>query len=370
MRAAFRTDASIEIGIGHLMRCLTLAEELRARGVDCLFICREHAGHRNDLVRARGFNLVGLPAPDLQDVSASGRETATAYASWLGTRPDEDVAQTALALDGMRPDWLIVDHYALDDAWEKRARRWVERIMVIDDLADRRHDPDLLLDQNLGRHAEDYAGLVRQGCSLLIGPGNALLRPEFAQLRDLSLARRQKPKLEHIMVSMGGVDSQNATGCVVRALEKTKLPAHCRTTIVMGGKAPWLAAVSAQARQSSRPITVLTDVENMAQLMADSDLAIGAAGSTSWERCCLGLPSLIVVLAENQRSIAAALAESGAATLLGGVDDDAIDKKLVAHLDRLGSEPHALSGMSMVARSIADGRGASLVAERMKAMGQ
>jgi UDP-2,4-diacetamido-2,4,6-trideoxy-beta-L-altropyranose hydrolase len=195
-------------------------------------------------------------------------------------------------------------------------RACCKHLLVIDDLANRAHDCDLLLDQNLGRCEADYANLIKPHVPKLIGPNYALLRPEFRKLRGYSLGRRIHPKLSKILISMGGIDIDNITLKVLDALQSSNLPEGIQINVVMGSHAPWLQEVQEMALKMSRPTRVLVGVSNMAQIMADSDLAIGAAGGTSWERCCLGLPTLLLVLAPNQYESALALEKAGAAILL------------------------------------------------------
>jgi len=195
----FRTDAALQIGTGHVMRCLTLAEALAERGAHCRFVCREHSGNLMELIRDRGFDAIGLPVESGRlATEASSDEPIGAHATWLGADWAVDAEQACAALGDMDADWLIVDHYALDVRWERSLRSRCRRLMVIDDLADRIHDCDLLLDQNLGREPRDYAGLVPDCSAILVGPRFALLRPEFAALRDYSLNRRVIPKLKRV----------------------------------------------------------------------------------------------------------------------------------------------------------------------------
>ncbi len=291
------------------MRCLTLADALRERGAQSTFICRPHAGHLLDLIQQRGHTAKALaPADDAFTAPAD-----PTHAKWLGTDWASDASQTQQALGDQVVDWLVVDHYALDRRWEQALRPHAPRIMAIDDLADRPHDCDLLLDQNLGRQSKDYGGLLSRDTQTLIGPAFALLRPEFALWREHSLQRRVQTQLQNLLITMGGVDQANATGQVLDALTHCEPPTDMRITVVMGATAPWLEQVQAQAMTMPRPTQVLVGVNNMAQLMAESDLCIGAAGSTSWERCCLGLPAIQLVLAANQKEAALALTEMSAA---------------------------------------------------------
>lgn len=363
MKIIFRTDASLQIGTGHVMRCLTLADALQAAGAQCHFICREHPGNLIEQIRQRGFVVGSLPAGS-EDVAlnVSADVAQTNYAAWLGADWATDAAQTKVGAGETAVDWLIVDHYALDVRWEQALRPLCRKLMVIDDLADRTHDCDLLLDQNLGRDVEDYNQLVPEDCVVLVGPHYALLRPEFAALREESLRRRAIPQLRHLLITMGGVDQADATGSVLEALQDCPLPADMRVTVVMGPHAPWFERIQLLAAQMLQPTEVRCNIQNMAQLMADTDLAIGAAGSTSWERCCLGLPTLIVVLAENQRKGAAALERSGSAKVLGGLDDIS---RTFRPVFSLLTTTDALRQLSQASRLITDGQGVSRVKQAL-----
>lgn len=316
LRVAFRTDASIEIGTGHVMRCLTLAAALRERGASSVFLCREHEGNLLHFIAEQGHKVLVLPRNSDARL-ATGQKRAGGeppHAHWLGTNWETDVADSLKALsEGSLFDWMVVDHYGLDARWEEALRPAVDRLMAIDDLADRPHDCDLLLDQSLGRSAADYAALVPQAATVLTGPRYALLRPEFARLRAESLARREQPRLQSILVTLGGVDKDNATERVLEALDGASLPDDVVITVVMGPKAPWLHAVRARAARMRHPTEVLVGVSDMARLMAESDFAIGAGGTTTWERCALGLPAVQVSLAENQREINLAIGRAQAA---------------------------------------------------------
>ena len=361
----FRADASVQIGTGHIMRCLTLADALREKGHACHFICREHLGNLIAAIRQREFHVHTLPITEdgggVEEGSSEIAAAEPAHVHWLGASWEADARQSRAIIRELDPAWLVVDHYALDARWESAVRSGVLRLLVIDDLADRSHEADLLLDQNLGRESDDYSSLVPKGCRLLIGPRYALLRPEFARLREKSLRRRQSPCLKRVLVTMGGVDKDNATGTVLNALRHCPLPEDAEIEVVMGGNAPWLESVRRQAATMPRKTTIRVDVRDMAMRMLDADLAIGAAGSTSWERCCLGLPAVMVVLAENQRSIAEALANLGACVYLDDVNN--VDQLP----DRWGSltELGALDAMSKASASVTDGEGVARMCQQM-----
>ncbi|MDB4210951.1 UDP-2,4-diacetamido-2,4,6-trideoxy-beta-L-altropyranose hydrolase [Ascidiaceihabitans sp.] len=346
---AFRADASLDIGTGHIMRCLTLANALHANGERCLFICRQHPGNLIELITDAGFETLILP------VAAAGKS----HKDWLRVNWRADVELSGNALQGLVVDWLVVDHYALDANWESAMRPRCKQLMVIDDLADRLHDCDLLLDQNLGHTVEDYAGLVPKACCLLVGTEYTMLRPEFSQMREYSLKRRANPSLDHILITMGGVDQNNATGQVLEALEASVLPENSRVTVIMGPHAPWLKEIKRIVVAMPWEVDVKVGVNNMAKLMADSDLAIGAAGSTAWERCCLGLPSLILVLAENQKVIAEALHDRTAAIKMCDISKLSTSIPTGADLAQIGQR----------ASILVDGQGVKRVRAAMECIG-
>jgi UDP-2,4-diacetamido-2,4,6-trideoxy-beta-L-altropyranose hydrolase len=363
LKLAFRADASLDIGIGHVMRCLTLADALKQEGSECHFICRQHQGHLLETIRRRGHKAHALPAADERSSAPTGQEQLPAHAAWLGCEWRTDAAQTRKILADIEPDWLVVDHYALDTNWEGEARPFCRKLMVIDDLADRPHTCDLLLDQTLGRTPEDYRGLVGNTCTILAGSGYALLRPEFAAWRDRSLKRRSRPELHHILVSMGGVDPRNVTGEILEALAGSPQAHGCRVSVVIGSRAPWLVKVQEQARTMPFPTEVHVDLGDMARLMASADLAVGAAGTTSWERCCLGLPALVLVLAENQRSSAEALERAGAAVTLDA--GRGLISELRSALDQYGRYEKLLA-LARAASGIVDGNGANRVLRHLR----
>ena len=202
----FRVDASLQMGTGHVMRCLTLADALKIKGAVCHFICREQLGDLITRTRERGYQVHTLPVENVVVSEVDDEETydnnKPAHSHWLGTRWKTDAELTSVILENLRPDWLVVDHYALDAHWESEVRKNCKKLMVIDDLADRMHDCDLLLDQTFGRIEDTYKPWVPQQCKLLTGSKYSLLRPEFAALRQFSLQRRENPKLEHILITM------------------------------------------------------------------------------------------------------------------------------------------------------------------------
>ncbi|MBR9814891.1 UDP-2,4-diacetamido-2,4,6-trideoxy-beta-L-altropyranose hydrolase [bacterium] len=355
MNFVFRTDASREIGTGHVMRCLALAHALRKQGAGCHFVTRELPGSLAGRIEGEGFAVTRLPAPQ-----GEVPEGPPAHAHWAGVEWAQDAEETRAVLDGVAPDWLVVDHYAFDARWQREARPTGTRLMVIDDLADRPHEADLLLDQNLGRTATDYDGLVPESCPRMIGPRYALLRPEFAAARAEALAARAGRGLKRMLISMGGVDGADATSAVLTALRGSPLPGDLRITVIMGSNAPALERVKVLAQDMHRPTEVAVDVSDMAAHMAAADLAIGAAGATTWERCCLGLPSIIVKIADNQAEIAQSLVAGGAALYAGPLQAPNFAANLQEAVVVAGN-PARLANLSTTAAAISDGDGVGRV---------
>lgn len=310
MNVAIRVDASIAIGSGHVMRCLTLADALSQYGAEITFICRPHTGNLIEKIKQKGYPVCELAPPTEQT------DSTLFHSAWLGATQSIDANETAKALGDTGVDWLIVDHYGIDAEWQQVLRVHCKKLFVIDDLGDRNHDCDVLLDQNYGSTPEKYRERVPEYCTLLIGPVYTLLRPEFAQWREYSLERRKHNRVKHLLINLGGIDVKNVTSKILDALNTTEIPTLETITVVMGSTAPHIDAVKQAARNSKHQVSVQVDVQNMAEVMANSDLAIGAAGSTTWERCALGLPTILLVLAENQLEIAKHIASYGAAAYI------------------------------------------------------
>ena len=315
MRVVFRVDASLQIGTGHVMRCLTLAQVLKENGASVEFICRKHEGSLIDKIHLSGFNVNELEV--LEEIEVDDK---LAHSHWLGATQQQDAGACIDIFKVKKTDWLIVDHYALDEQWQKRLKPYYEKLMVIDDLADRKYQCDVLLDQNFGRTSQDYKDLVPASAKFLMGSEYALLRPEFEKYRQYSLDRRKDEKFKKLLVNMGGADQDNITGKVIERLQTAKLPKDVEITVVMGKTAPHLASVITSANKLPYRSEVKVDVDNMAELMANADIAIGASGATTWERCCLGLPTIQLITAYNQEFIARKLNKINAIKLVE-IDD-------------------------------------------------
>lgn len=342
------------------MRCLTLADSLRTQGAKVQFICRKHKGDLIELIESRSYHVFVLDSSQTSTCRDSGEKLH--HSHWLEGSQQQDVRACNSILHDIQPDWLIVDHYALDYRWESAAKTNCKKLMVIDDLADREHICDLLLDQTYSRRRNDYSRLVSESSIMLLGAEYALLRPEFAQWREFSLKRRVMPQLKNLLVNLGGADPNNITGDVLEIIGKCGLSSEQKVVVVMGPTSPHLAAVRQLAQTLPFRTEVLFNVSNMAELMANSDLAIGAAGATTWERCCLGLPSILLVLADNQKNIAKVLQ---AKQIIETVAVDSLSV-LCAKIDKISS---ALTGYSENAAKVTDGMGIKRVVDMMESHG-
>jgi len=300
MNIAFRVDASAQSATGHIMRCVALADAFRERNVNVLFLSRHMPQHIRDLLTDRGYEFADLGS------APAGPPDELPHAAWLGTTQAADAAASSRALSDRRWDWLIVDNYALDCRWESALRPAVQRIAAIDDIANRRHDCDVLLDQNFYADMNDrYIGKVPPHCQMLLGPRFALLRQEFRRLRESVGARSGSVK--RVLIFFGGVDAGNYTGLAITALADSGLTG-IRVDVVIGATHPARQPIESQCRRLGFDLHVQTD--RMAELMAQADMAVGAGGGAVWERCCLGLPSLAISAAGNQsRQIADAAGE-------------------------------------------------------------
>lgn len=349
----FRVDSSSQMGTGHVVRCLTLAQKLRERGADAFFISREHPGNICSLIEGKGFDLYRLPA----GLAVTDSKASQGHGSWLGNSWAEDARQTVelLGTRPQRPDWLVVDHYAIDERWERFVKSSVDRVMVIDDLADRLHDCDLLLDQNLVDGLETrYAGKVPVSCDVLLGPKYALLQDDYLEQKKLKVA--SAGLLRRIFVFFGGADKENLTARSIAAFISLSRP-DIELDVVMSANSGHLPAIRSQLA-SHKNIRFHVNLPSLAALMCQADLAIGAGGTASWERLCIGLPALVVTLADNQRPIAAELNRRKLVRWLGDQHD--VTEQDIGNALREAIRDWPLAGFCD-GTGYVDGRGASRV---------
>lgn len=301
MNVVIRADASIHIGSGHIMRCLVLAHALKELGHTISFSSRPQQGDLIDFVRKRGFKVHELGTPVYWQTPVDSSD----YVAWLQVPWQEDAVSLIKQIDDV--DLLIVDHYSLNADWELLVKNSLScKVFVIDDLV-RKHHADLILDQTLLRDSKEYED-INPNSNVLTGCDFALLNPLFLDYRNEIL--KQNKALSRpikILVTMGGIDQPNATLRVLSALSAVKSNSRISVTVLLGPKAPHYFQVREFSLKHLEWITHIDFVDNMAELMSNSCIAIGAPGSTSWERACLGIPSVVIPLAENQTCIASNL---------------------------------------------------------------
>jgi UDP-2,4-diacetamido-2,4,6-trideoxy-beta-L-altropyranose hydrolase len=362
----FKMDASSLIGNGHLVRCLVLAEGLRQRGFRVEFLSRELPGHRCDWIEQKGFRVWRLPAsPSSLDFNPADCTT------WAGVAPDEDVTQTLDLLRGQQFSWLVIDHYALAEPQHRALAELARRVLVIDDLANRKYYCDLLLDATLNRHASAYAGRIPENCRLLLGTDYALLRSEFAALRKAAQQRRSNCLVPRkLLIACGATDPENISLQLLHALDGSEWTKALEVTVVLASNAVYVSEVR-RFCESRTWIRLLENVKDMAQLMVEQDLAVGAAGSGVWERACLGLPSLVVVTGIDQADIIRALDACSACLRATppGMGRSEIDPTFfLIQLHKLCTSPDIYSDLTQKSFALCDGLGVGRVVDAIVAV--
>jgi UDP-2,4-diacetamido-2,4,6-trideoxy-beta-L-altropyranose hydrolase len=343
----FRADASAALGSGHIVRCASLARALISAGARCSFVCRPTEGHLLDWLASQGLEAVGLPA-------------GTAHTD-PGFLEDATATADAVRRSVGRADWLVVDHYSLDATWERQLRSVACRIAALDDLADRPHAVDLLIDPNLQSGQQRYASVTDAGCQQLLGVRYALLRPEFVATAA-EPPRTRSPRVERLLACVGGTDPQNVLPVIVAAWKRLAEP-RPRLDIAVG---PGTANADAlrQLCGTLPDVHLHMPAHDMAKLMASADLMVCSAGSISWERCCVGTPALMVTTAGNQADNLRALVRQRAGISLGS-SADLNAPALAALLERLRIRTRLLQRIGRRARGLVDGHGARRVASLM-----
>jgi len=332
MRIAIRADASPTIGFGHVARCLALAEALVGDGHAVALFGVEPPAALRALAEK-----IGVPhfVVSSTDPRADAVASLAAIGRWGGT------------------DACVVDHHALGRDWEAAAREAGCAVAVIDDLG-REHDCDLLVDANAGVTADHYRGRVDPRTWLMLGPRYAMLRQGF---RDGHRQARVRRQVGRIVVSYGGTDP---TGETVKAIEALAQLGGITADVTVTSAQPRFERVRALAATAPH-LTLHVDRSDLECLLAEADLALGAAGVSALERACLGVPSIATVVADNQAAGASAMADAGAALLLGEAAS-VTPMRLRAAVEGLRACPDALARMSAHGLALVDGCGAARVA--------
>ena len=336
MNVLIRADASAVIGTGHIMRCLALAEQMHDKGWKVHFVCKELPGHMLAVIRRNGFEVSGIPL----DVSCAD------------TYVDAELTKQVIRANGPF-QWVIVDHYGLDEVWQRQIKSSVDHVMVIDDLANRRHHCDMLLDQNYNpKGAARYKGLIPEGCRRLIGPSYLLLRSSFYEMRDLMDLNRDRT-VRRILLFFGGSDP---TGETMKAIEAVHMidRSSLRFDVVVGDSNPMRDQIESACRALPN-IRFHCQVNEMASMMALADFSVGAGGVAMWERCFLGLPSAVVITADNQAESVEAAASREAIWPIG-MHTHVKSFDIADIILRAVESPHLLEQMSRNGLELVDSR--------------
>jgi len=289
VKIIIRADSSFNIGSGHIMRCLTLATELNKRGHNVEFICRDLPGNLIQYIDHAGFNVYTLPNNNTQN------KIKTVYES-LSHNWEEDAILTSEILKDLNAQIVILDHYAFDEKWENEIYQYVHQILVIDDLENRKHQCDFLLDQNFYFTKKNrYVDLVNQKTTKLFGPSFALLRDEFL----LNRKKIEEKSIKNILVYFGASDVTQETKKVLKALNNLSSSYELIIDVIVGISNREYEELVKEF-SAYKHITFYTQTNDFSSFMKKADLCIGAGGSTTWERCCIGLPSIVIPVAENQ----------------------------------------------------------------------
>jgi UDP-2,4-diacetamido-2,4,6-trideoxy-beta-L-altropyranose hydrolase len=295
----FRADASPVIGSGHVMRCLALARALAKKGANITFATRAYPGNKIEAIKSAGFSLITLPNnPDFSPQPEN-------YRTWLGAGQAEDLEKS---LSDQPWDWIVLDHYGADAEWQKSARATGAKLLVIDDDVHPAIDAEAILNTNLGASDQHYKSLSPNSLNLL-GPQFALIGEHIKKYRPSAHPRKT---IHHILISLGGYDHEGHCLAIARNLNP-----EYRLTILAGNDNPKWSELTSLAQSPGRTISLHALVQDIGAVISEADFCIGAGGSSNWERCCLGLPSALFSMAENQDKIVDSLGKAGVGIALG-----------------------------------------------------
>lgn len=361
MKAVFRLDSSQLIGTGHLMRCLALAEGLRKKKFEIYFVCRDLSGHVAERISLMSFHLLLLPRNVEFERTAMDQPE---YQQWLGTSQEEEYAQMLSVLKMLLDvTVVVVDHYALDISWERVVKPHTKLLMVIDDLANRPHDCDILLDQNYyKRSASRYQEWVSPSCQMLLGPAFALLRSTMVLHREEPFIKKD-PVIQSILIFMGGADRIGINLKIIKAIDQFYIEKFQGIKFcILIGNCSDLNAIEKIVKKKAN-FQLLTFTDPIEKLIKEHQLVIGGSGVSLLERCCLGVPSMVISIAENQVLIA----RDGHGKFLHyfGDQSEFNDGFFIEELCRLISNQGYLHSLALAGWQLVDGLGVSRVVNRI-----
>jgi UDP-2,4-diacetamido-2,4,6-trideoxy-beta-L-altropyranose hydrolase len=355
MNIVIRADASYQMGSGHMVRCLALANGLKGKGHHVSFLSQSLPGNLSPIVDKQGFVVHSLQ-PRNREIVHSNNNPAIANAESLGIDWQDDANQCVKALSAMQlePDWLVVDHYALDSRWELAVKKFCNRILVIDDLANRPHDCDVLLDQVCTNTSEQYRGLIPDRCHLLLGGLYVLLRPEFAEARSEDEASVNHPDKRIVHVFFGTSDEPAHTIRFGRLLLANFPTLILR--IAVGTTFKHVQKLVDLSQSFPGRVDWSQGVTNMARHMRGCWIAVGTPGMSTWERACMGLPAVHLTNSNSQTAILTSLKTTGFCDWLGSIDSIS-DKDFVSGISAFLDDESRLAAMREKGLAAIDGKG-------------
>ena len=354
LKILFRADASVQQGTGHIMRCLVIADELRKRGHECIFLTQPFLPDFLAQIEDRQHRLVFLKQNKM-DLEYDSKDNE--YLAWLGRPIIQDAMETLDVIKYERPNVIIADHYAINAIWTSIVSCQEVKTVVIDDLADREHYCDLLIDQNFGRTPEQYRELVSEKTKILAGAEYIFIKDDFRKTRKAAQKARLNRCPKRLNICMGGIDKDNATYKVLETIGKLNYFKNWDIDIVLRSAAPYANILREYVANQKLRMQLHFDADNVAELFSSADLAIGAGGVTLWERCCMGLPTVLLTIADNQIPAALAMTKTGAVIYAGDIRKQHWENKFDAKLQTLTQDSGVIHTMSTKAFDICDGTG-------------
>lgn len=341
-----RADAGIEIGAGHLMRCLALAQAWRRRYGAVIFVSRCENGYLKQRVLDEGFELIDVEKP---------------YSP-------QDIQLTLEILDAYKPVCIVLDGYNFGSEYQSAVRRSGVQLLVIDDY---NHLPvyhaDILLNQNIC--AEHFKYRCNPAATNLTGPRYVLLRREFLERRN---RHREREHVRRILVTLGGSDPDNVSMKILRALRMLQIDEEIDVDLVVGPISEHRQALELELQRWKEetgrllPRARLVENPSMPDVMAGADMAISSAGSTCWELAFMGVPFLVMVLADNQEENARGLDKAGIASNLGWAHETQTQiAQWAKAIEHMISDPRGRKSKSAEGAALIDGHGADRVVERI-----
>lgn len=362
-----RADASSWIGTGHVIRCINLAKELIKRGFHVSFLCRYIPNHLQLLLAEENIALIKMTDENGSGQGINNRQSI--HGHWLHVNYQDEIDEAVAAINSYLAtyflselDLLIIDHYAIESEWQVAAQRLSKVICQIDDLADRQHICDVLVDQNYFPDADfRYAERVPGNAKKLLGPYFALLNRRFYALRHQLKEYKSRFNARKVVVFFGGVDESNETDKAITGLLAAK-DETLLLDVILGATNPNIEYLKQKYSQNAS-VMISVQVSDMAERMAEAFLFVGAIGSTTWERCALGLPGIVVSVAYNQNQLAEALQTYGSHVFLGEMKDVLVQDYTRAFLN---SGFDGMEKMSRLSSELTDGNGTGRVVDAIE----